>query len=143
MGDPFRGVFTCVCSRNVSVSCSRLFHMLSKGVVPSQVVPGGAMSSSRVSCTPRLQNFFTHIRKLPHFDTRFGAAQARCGSPQKRVISICAGRSVGAFLTCTPQCQVWQFLSSKRVSKWGNFLISINFFCKRLVCRGSERFVST
>ncbi len=44
-----------------------------------------------------LQNFFTHIRKLPHFDTRFGVAQARCGSPQKRAFCKCPGKSIGAF----------------------------------------------
>ena len=77
-----------------------------------------------------LQNFLLHIRKLPHFDTRLGVAQARCGSPQKRAFCVFPGRRVGAFLSCVLQCKVWQFLGSKRVSKWGNFLISLISFCK-------------
>ena len=93
--------------------------------------------------TPRLQNFFTHIRKLPHFDTRFGAAQTRSSPTQKRAICIYPGRSVGAFLLSEHMSLEGQFFGSKRVSKWGNFLISINFFCKRLVAQDSECFVST
>ena len=82
-----------------------------------------------------LQNFFTHIRKLPHFDTRFGVAQTCCSPPQKRAFSICAGRRLGTFLICAQHCSEWQFSASKRVSKWGNFLIWTNFFCKRQ-CHG-------
>ena len=81
-------------------------------------------------CATRLQNFFTHIRKLPHFDTRFGVAQTRCSPTQKREISICAGRSLGTFLLSWHMCLEGQFLGSKRVSKWGNFLISLISFCK-------------
>ena len=81
-------------------------------------------------CVARLQNFFTHIRKLPHFDTRFGAVLPRWSPPQKAVFSVYAGRSVEAFLLSWHMCLEGQFLGSKRVSKWGNFLISLNFFCK-------------
>ena len=41
-------------------------------------VRGGFWGGSRVfigGADELLQNFFTHIRKLPHFDTRFGVAQ--------------------------------------------------------------------
>ena len=79
-------------------------------------------------CVARLQNFFTHIRKLPHFDTRFGAVLPRWSPPQKAVFSVYAGRSVVAFLLSWHMCLKGQFLGSKRVSKWGNFLISLNFF---------------
>ena len=82
-------------------------------------------------CVTRLQNFFTHIRKLPHFDTRFGVAQARFMPLQKPAFSKCPGRSVAAFLLSRQMCPKDQFSASKRVSKWGNFLISINFFCKQ------------
>ena len=78
-----------------------------------------------------LQNLFTHIRKLPHFDTRFGVAQERCSPLQKRVFSVCAGRSFGAFWPRAQNLSERKFFGSKRVSKWGNFLISINFFCKQ------------
>ena len=75
-----------------------------------------------------LQNLFTHIRKLPHFDTRFGVVQERCSPLQKRVFSVCAGRSIGAFWPRAQNLSERKFFGSKRVSKWGNFLISINFF---------------
>lgn len=80
-----------------------------------------------------LQNFFTHIRKLPHFDTRFSVAKVRCGSPQKRAFSKCPGRSVVACLTTSQFCSRGQFLGSKRVLKWGIFLISLNFFVKQIL----------
>ena len=102
---------------------------------------GGAVpDGARVT---RLQNFFTHIRKLPHFDTRFGVAQTRSSPTQKSAFCIYAGRSVEAFLLSEHMSLEGQFSASKRVSKWGNFLISINFFCKRLVAQGFECFVST
>ncbi len=81
-----------------------------------------------------LQNLFIHIRKLPHFDTRFGVAQACFMSLQKRAFCLCAGRSVVSFWVTSHHCSEGQFLGLKRVSKWGNFIISLKFFCKR--CAG-------
>ena len=77
-----------------------------------------------------LQNFLLHIRKLPHFDTRFGVVLALSSPPQKRAFCILPGRRVGAVLLRAENCSKWQFLGSKRVSKWGNFLISLIRFCK-------------
>ena len=85
-------------------------------------------AKGRVFVERALQKSFTHIRKLPHFDTRFGVAQARWSPPQKSAFCIYAGRKVEAFLLSWHMCLEGQFLGSKRVSKWGNFLISINFF---------------
>ena len=79
-----------------------------------------------------LQKFFTHIRKVPHFDTRFGAAQTRCGSPQKGPFCKCAGKSVVTFLLACRMRLGRLFFGSKRVSKWGIFLISINIFCRKV-----------
>ena len=79
-----------------------------------------------------LQNFFTHIRQIPHFDTRFGGAQARFRPPQKRPFCKCPGKCVAAFLFSRQMCIAGRFLGSKRVSKWGNFLISIKSFCKQV-----------
>ena len=91
---------------------------------------GNIFYAVRASSICALQNFLLHIRKLPHFDMRFGVAQARCGLSQKRVFCILPGRRVGAVLLRAENCSKWQFLGSKRVSKWGNFLISLIRFCK-------------
>ena len=95
----------------------------------------GVIAAATFLCSARLderalQNFLLHIRKLPHFDTRLGVAQARCGSLQKRVFCILPGRRVGAVLLRAENCSGGQFLGSKRVSKWGNYLISLIRFCK-------------
>ena len=99
----------------------------------SLVRAASTCASVRAGCLLRavLQNFSVHIRQIPHFDTRFGVAQALSSPPQKRAFCILPGRRVGAVLLRAENCSKWQFLGSKRVSKWGNFLISINSFCKR------------
>jgi len=111
--------------------CTRIYRTrLCRSAITRRYSGGTIFYAVRASSICALQNFLLHIRKLPHFDTRFGVAQARCGSPQKRVLYICPGRSVGAVLLRAENCSGRQFLGSKRVSKWGNFLISLIRFCK-------------
>ncbi len=95
----------------------------------------GVIAAATFLCSARLgeralKNFLLHIRKLPHFDTRFGAVLARLKPPQKSAFSISAGIWTRAFLLRAENCSGRQFLGSKRVSKWGIFLISLIRFCK-------------
>ena len=99
----------------------------------------------------RLQNFLFHIRKLPHFDTRFGVVLERCRPPQKSRFYKCPGKCVAVILRSEHMCLEGPFSASKRVSKWGNFLISLTksvstaftcnssfiWLCMELSCRFS------